>query len=205
MNSISRIINHLFETKPRLYSPFLDELKIIYEKMDKKYQDVADNYRFNCTGCEDSCCFTHFYHHTLLEYFYIMKGFQQLEHAKKNQIIDRAAKICAASRQNKNQKKPLRLMCPLNFDELCILYDSRPMICRLHGIPYQLRQPGQEPYYGSGCHIFMEQFSENNDLKLDRTLFYIEMARLEKELKHVIDMPKKIKFTVAEMILTTFG
>ncbi len=202
MNSLSRIIYNLFETKEKIYTPILGRLKTIYEKMGVKYQEVADGYGFNCTGCDDSCCFTHFYHHTLLEYFDIMQGFHGLEHTSKTQIAKRAAEVCTKARQRNDTNIFMRLMCPLNFDGLCVLYDRRPMICRLHGIPYKLCQPGQKTYYGSGCHIFYEQFDDNDNFRLDRTLFYVEIARLEKELKYVIGMPQKIKFTVAEMIST---
>lgn len=202
MSTLAQILYNFFETKDNIYSPFLDRLKTIYEKMDEQYQKVADDYGFYCTGCDDSCCFTHFYHYTLLEYFYIMEGFHGLEHKRKLAIADRAGKVCIKTRQKNDQNIPVRLMCPLNFDGLCVIYDRRPMICRLHGIPYKLYQPGQKPYYGSGCHIFIEQFGENDNVKYDRTPFYVEMARLEKELKNVIGMPQKIKFTVAEMIST---
>ncbi len=43
--------------------------------MDLKYKEAADYYGFDCTGCEDNCCFTRFFHHTLLEYLYIMEGY----------------------------------------------------------------------------------------------------------------------------------
>ena len=79
------------------YNPFFNSLKITYEAMDRKYNEAGDYYGFNCNGCEDNCCATRFYHHTLLEVLYILNGFNSLEKAKqikiKRQAVDGSKKI----------------------------------------------------------------------------------------------------------------
>ena len=169
--------------------------------MDRKYNEAGDYYGFNCNGCEDNCCATRFYHHTLLEVLYILKGFNSLEKAKqikiKHQALDVSKKIIEADEKG----MAVRLMCPLNFDGLCILYNHRPMICRLHGIPSELHSPGQQITYSPGCNSFSKQCNEKGYIKFDRTPFYVEMAELEKKLKLAVGMTRKIKMTVAQMLV----
>ena len=170
--------------------------------MDKKYQEAADYYNFHCTGCEDNCCFTRFYHHTLLEYLYIMEGYNILDHEKQVEVKYRALEVCRKTELADEKGITELLMCPLNFDGLCLIYDYRPMICRLHGIPHELQRPGQSALYAPGCDAFTRHCQGKEHFKFDRTPFYIEVAELEKELKKAAGMPQKIKMTIAQMIKT---
>ncbi len=185
------------------YAPFLYRLEIIFASMDLKYKEAADYYGFDCTGCEDNCCFTRFFHHTLLEYLYIMEGYGTLDRAKQVEVKRRALEVCRKTDEAVEKGIPVRVMCPLNFDGLCLMYDYRPMICRLHGIPHELQRPGQSTMYGLGCDTFTKQCQEKEFFKFDRTPFYIEMAELEKELRQEVGVRQKIKLTVAQM-LTSF-
>jgi len=172
---------------------FLKQLRAIYSSMDLKYNEASTYYEFNCTGCEENCCMTRFYHHTVLEYLYIITGFNNLDIEKQIEIKARALKV--------RQKSILRHMCPLNFDGKCILYSSRPMICRLHGIPHELHSPGRNIAYGPGCEAFSKYYSEKDYYRFDRTPFYIKMASLEKDLKQAAGITTKIKMTVADMLV----
>jgi Fe-S-cluster containining protein len=185
------------------YAPFIDRFKIIFASMDLKYKEAADYYGFDCTGCEDNCCFTRFFHHTLLEYLYIMEGYGTLDLAKQVEVKRRALEVCQKTDEAVAKGISVRVMCPLNFDGLCLMYDYRPMICRLHGIPHELQRPGQSTMYGLGCDTFIEQCQEKELFMFDRTPFYIEMAELEKELRQEVGVRHKIKLTVAQM-LTSF-
>ena len=183
--------------------PFLNQLKTIYAAMDRKYQEAADYYEFKCTGCEDNCCLTRFYHHTLLEYYFILKGFTTLDKEKQNQIKQRAAKVCRKTALADEKGENVRLMCPLNFDGFCQLYAFRPMICRLFGIAQELQQPGMGVIRRPGCGAFSEQHLDKSYFKFDRTPFFVEMAMLEKEFKQAAGLNQKFKMTVAQ-ILETF-
>lgn len=183
------------------YSHFLDGLKVIYAAMDQKYQEAADYYGFHCEGCEDNCCLTRFYHYTLLEYFYILKGYNTLGPDRQIEAKNRALEVCRKTDAADEKGMAVRLMCPLNFDGLCILYDYRPMICRLHGIPHELQRPGQNVIHSPGCEAFTKQNKEKNYFKFDRTPFYIKMAQLENELKKEAGITQKIKMTVAQMLI----
>jgi Fe-S-cluster containining protein len=180
---------------------FTDRLKQIYAAMDRAYHRAADAYGFVCDGCRDNCCRTHFYHHTLIEYRYMIEGLKTLSPEKQKEVKSRALSVVAEASTAENSGTPLRLLCPLNFDELCILYSYRPMICRLHGIPHELKRPGQYPVYGPGCETFDRRCGGKGYLKFDRTPFYRQVAMLEQEAKQTLGFAGKIRMTVAEMVL----
>lgn len=161
--------------------PYFKRLAQLYAGMDAKYKSIADYYGFNCYGCEQNCCRTHFYHHTLIECFYLLAGFAQLD-----------SKMLP-------QQEQTDIMCPLNHNGLCCLYDFRPMICRLHGIPHEWHHPVRGLVRGSGCHAFTSACS-SKDFIFDRTPFYLQMAELEKELKQKHDLKVKFKMTVAQIL-----
>ena len=180
---------------------FLKRLRAIYASMDLKYSEAAAYYEFNCTGCEDNCCLTRFYHHTVLEYLYILEGFHNLNAEKQTEIKAKALEVKRKSVEADRKGKLLRRMCPLNSDDKCILYLHRPMICRLHGIPHELHKPGKDIVYGPGCEAFSKYYSEKNYYRFDRTPFYMEMASLEKELKQAAGITTKVKMTIADMLI----
>jgi hypothetical protein len=185
-----------------VYAAFIERLKQVYAAMDRAYQQAADPYGFTCDGCRDNCCRTRFYHHTMIEYIYMVKGLNTLTRKKQNEVKSRALTVVDEITRADGSGAVVRLMCPLNFDELCILYSCRPMICRLHGIPHELKKPGQKPVYNPGCETFNRRCGHKDYLKFDRTPFYREMAMLEHEVKQALAFDGKIRMTVAEMILS---
>lgn len=187
--------------KHNKYLVFIDRLKTLYAAMDQKYKEAADYYGFHCQGCRDNCCLTRFYHYTLLEYLYILKGYNTLGSDRQIETKNRALEVCRKTDEADKKGTAVRLMCPLNFDGLCILYDYRPMICRLHGIPHELQKAGQNVIHSPGCDAFAEQNREKSYFKFDRTPFYIKMAELENKLKKAANIKQKIKMTVAQMLM----
>jgi len=181
---------------------FIERLKQIYVAMDQAYSTAAGHYDFNCDRCWDNCCRTRFYHHTVIEYTYIIEGLKTLTLKKQNQIKSRAMAILNKTARVDDQAAPVRPMCPLNFDERCILYPYRPMICRMHGIPHELKKPGQKTIYGPGCATFDRRCGHMDYFTFDRTPFYLELARLEQAVKQALGITDKFRMTVAEMIIT---
>ena len=181
-----------------IYASFLSRLQGIYRLMDRKYREAADYYGFHCQGCEDNCCLTRFYHHTFLEYLYILNGFETLDAEMRKSIRQRASEV------SKKMNAESRLMCPLNAGGLCVLYAYRPMICRLHGISHELQKPGQPAIFSPGCEVFTKLAEGKRYFKFDRTPFYMEMAGLESELRQALANAgidtQKLKMTVAQML-----
>jgi Fe-S-cluster containining protein len=178
-----------------------DRLRQIYAAMDRAYNRAAGHYGFACDRCRDSCCRSRFYHHTIIEYDYLVEGLKTLNSEKLNEVTSRALSVVDETARADKSGAAVRPMCPLNFDELCILYPYRPMICRLHGIPHELQKPGQNPINAPGCVTFDRRCSRQDYFKFDRTPFYRDMAMLEQEVRQAVGTSEKIRMTVAEMIL----
>ena len=180
--------------------PFLEPLKDIYADMDNAYTRAAAYYGFDCRGCSDNCCRTLFYHHTVLEYLYLITGWAGLVEKQRTATADLAFSVCRQMPTALAGPEPVHLMCPLNLDGLCLLYSRRPMICRLHGIPHELHTPGQPDVHGCGCDAFTSQCGAKEYFRFDRTPYYVRMARLEKDLRKALGISGKLKMTVAQMI-----
>lgn len=184
------------------YSVFLNRLEMLYKKMDDRYNELCRHYGFYCTGCEDNCCFTRFYHHTFAEYLYIKKGLESLGPITRKEIREKAVSICRQTTELDKSGLPVHLLCPLNYEGMCVLYAYRPMICRLHGLPHELFVPGRNNKLNPGCDEFEEKCGGKEYIKFDRTPFYAEMAALERELKKALNISERIKMTIAQMLTT---
>ncbi len=182
------------------YSVFLQRLELIFNKMDNKYNELCEYYGFYCTGCEDNCCFTRFYHHTFAEYLYMKKGLDTLAPANRKEIAQKALSICRQTSELEKSGLPVHLPCPLNYDGMCVLYAYRPMICRLHGIPHELALPGRERKINPGCDEFNAKCGSKKYMKFDRTHLYAELAGLESSMKKELNISERIKMTIAQMI-----
>ncbi len=182
-------------------APFFTRLRQLYDAMDRGYARAADHYGFSCAGCTDNCCRTRFHHHTYLEYLFVLEGVASLDTESQQQVRLRAAQICRSFDRADEQGLPVREMCPLNMDARCILYPYRPMICRLHGIPHELRRPGRNILHGPGCGSFDQHCGEKAYFPFDRTPFYMGLAGLENEFKQAAGLSGRIKMTIARMIV----
>lgn len=185
--------------------PDLKKLADVFRDMDRAYGTAAAAYGFDCQGCEDSCCLTRFYHHTLLEIMYLCQGIQTLAPGLRNAVVERAAQVCRRHRDADQTGDRMRIMCPLNSRGRCLLYDYRPMICRMHGIPHRLRHPAQGVLTGPGCHMFEDMDRGEKDFGFDRTPFYTAVAGLEKALRRKTNLSHKIRLTIADMIMLIQG
>ena len=173
----------------------------LFRRMDRAYEQAAERSGFVCHGCRDNCCLTRFYHHTLLEVLYIRSGLKSLPPHRLVRI--RASAQAAIRQMDESQqcKSPLRVMCPLNDKGRCVLYDRRPMICRLHGIAHTLRRPDGQMISGPGCDDYYRQCGDSaGHHTLDRTPIYVAMAELEGRLRTQLNYHRKIKITVAQIV-----
>ena len=174
---------------------FEKRLAELYAEMDAAYEAAAVQYGFCCTGCADNCCLTRFHHHTLVELAQLALGLSRLRSTDRKAAVRRAGDVRAAYDAAEKDRRPPRVMCPLNVAERCLVYPSRPMICRMHGIPHVLRAPGRPPAYGPGCAAFARHCGEVGGNAFDRTPLYRKMAALE----------QRINMTVADMVLQLAG
>ena len=185
--------------------PLLKRLETLFGEMDRSYTAVAGQYGFQCNGCADNCCMTRFYHHTLLEYLYLLEGLRTLESDVRHTIYEKALTASAGMDNADRRGEARRIMCPLNRNDRCTLYPYRPMICRLHGIPHELQRPGGSPIRNPGCDAFFKQCRQRGQrdyTRFDRTPFYLQMAALEQELRRTTGYSEKIKLTIAQMLVS---
>jgi Fe-S-cluster containining protein len=190
---------------PRLPASLLERLQRVLHDMDAAYERAAAAHGFVCSGCENSCCRTRFHHHTLLEYLYLRDGFSRLPAGWRECIRANAAAVAAQQKQAAVLGADARLMCPLNAEGRCLLYAHRPMICRLHGIPHELRPAGRTAQQSPGCEEFHRRCGRQDRPLLDRTPLYTELARLEAECRRALGLRRKIRMTIAEMLLDDGG
>jgi len=187
-------------TPPEILKPHLENLADLFNRMETAYAAVADAYGFACSGCEDNCCLTRFYHHTLVEYLYLYQGYSKLPGDERTRLQQAADRVNREMTRADDRGEPARSMCPLNLEGRCTLYGYRPMICRLHGIPNEMRRPGGSPVRGPGCGDFDRQCGHHPYIPFDRTPLYVEMARCEQALREQVDYREKIRLTVAQMV-----
>jgi len=178
-----------------------DRVEQLFERMDNAYDRAAEQSGFVCNGCENNCCMTRFDHHTLLEFLYLREGLARLPSGLRETLRQRALAVMEQAADLQRRRKAVRVMCPLNEDGRCILYAHRPMICRLHGIPHALRRPDGTVQTGPGCDDYYAQCGASTRNRLDRTPLYVAMAQLEQLLRTELRFDRKIKMTVAEMIV----
>jgi Fe-S-cluster containining protein len=183
-------------------APLLNRLAELYAAMDRQYGKAALYYGFQCDGCRENCCQTRFYHHTITEYFYLMKGMDQLPPETRDTILVTAARVVRQTQLADQSGQKLRLMCPLNREQLCVMYSFRPMICRMHGLSHELHRNDGTILHGQGCRRFDDQAQGKAYFRFDRTPFYNQMALLEKEVRLISGMNRKLKMTIAEMLTT---
>lgn len=153
----------------------------LYGQMDVAYSEASRQAGFSCDGCDGiKCCTVDLIVHTFAEMLYLRRGFSALDEAFRLEIKNRLRDILEAKAADPLGGSYRDAVCVLNFEGKCILYDYRPMICRLAGIPHIISRPNSTQTKSVGCQRF------ENDIRpafphilIDRTFFYKKMAEIE--------------------------
>jgi hypothetical protein len=76
------------------------------------------------------------------------------------------------------------------------------MICRLHGLPFEMQRPDGLIDEGPGCERFEKERIRQGlpCRRIDRTPFYRDLANLEKNIRQAVQYPHRFKMTIAEML-----
>lgn len=172
----------------------------LFGKMDLAFDKAARGYGFVCNGCDENCCQSLFFHHTLVEKAYLHHGLSMMGEDEQKDILEKARAYTEhgafAPGADPNLEKP---MCPLFAHGRCRMYPFRPMICRLHGLPHELARPMQPVVRCPGCRA--GHFEDKPYQPFDRTPFYQEMAMIEMAFRQEIGQTGKYKQTIAQMLL----
>ena len=175
-------------------------LKTLYTEMDMAWNNIAKGYDFLCNGCEENCCYSLFYHHTYIEKAYLIHGFKMLDKEKKKNVLDVADNFIKNTFMPNFKINTKKTICPINENGRCLLYQYRPMICRLHGLPHELARPGSKPIINPGCNAGL--FDDKPYIQFSRTLFYQQMAQIEIQFRQDFNKTSKIKQTIAQMLIS---
>jgi Fe-S-cluster containining protein len=186
---------------PTDISRYLDGLSEVYAAIDAEYEKARAYYEgFSCDGCNDNCCNTVFHHHTLIEYFYLVEGFGKMDPKLFSIAAARAEGYVITMRKNLGDLYSARILCPMNFEGQCRIYEHRPLICRIHGMPGMLHSSRGNNRW-QGCKVFNEKFEGRMEHVIDRTPFYTKIASLEGGVREELQFVQKYKKTMADMIL----
>ncbi len=180
----------------------LERLNELYQQMEQAYNKSAAQLGLSCQGCTRNCCTSYFQHHTYLEWAYLWLGLQKCSPEKKRQYLLRAEEYVQSCQQLLTQGLTPKIMCPVNEEGWCGLYEYRLMICRLHGVPNKVILPNNEVRYFPGCHRSQAITANMTEVPcLDRTSFYSELAKLEKEFTTNSRFTRpRVKLTLAQML-----
>lgn len=139
--------------------PDLSHIFVRYEQLrdgiDQLFQKVASQHE-SCMGCRPGCsdCCNGLFDLSLVEAMYINASFKKkFDYGPlRSAILERASltdrKLTRLKRaffqQEKTGQRPREIMetvsgqrvaCPLLENNACLMYESRPITCRLYGIP----------------------------------------------------------------------
>jgi Fe-S-cluster containining protein len=197
------IFSALKNADASVISAYSELIRGLYEEMGSAYDRAAEGFGFSCSGCDENCCEERFYHHTLSEFIYLKRGLENCPEDKRKEIFRRAGEVVSLYAMHDAEGVARRVLCPLNVDGLCSLYDHRLMICRLHGVPYKMRRPDNTVTKGQGCHKIEWDMSEEKSeaCMLDRTDLYRQLSGIEIDLRKKIGFNERIKKTIAEMVV----
>lgn len=179
------------------------ELQALYEKMEAEYNRVAHRIGLNCLGCQDNCCKSYFRHHTYLEWAYLWQGLRRIDPSRLQSFQQKAREYVEKSKYMLENNQTPRIMCPLNEEGWCAVYEHRLMICRLHGVPNRVRMPDGRTRTFPGCSVCREVTRKWEQVPyLDRTPLYVELASLERRFlgRKRISLGK-VDMTLADMLL----
>ena len=179
------------------------KLAALYGRMGQAYAAAAQAIGLSCDGCPDNCCTSFFQHHTYVEWAYLWKGLEALPGDRRQDYEARAEAYVREAQDALSLGGRPRLMCPLNNQGLCGLYEHRLMICRLHGVPTVSVRPDGARQEFPGCFKAQELCAGRTDVAvLDRTALYRDLARLEMEFlgSRLRQLPR-VDLTLAEMIV----
>jgi len=184
-------------------STLFGKLSQLYSEMAEAYNQAAGKIGLSCRGCPDNCCTSYFQHHTYIEWAYLWTGIRSCAEEKQREFMNRAREYVRQSRDLLNQGLSPRIMCPLNDNGLCQLYEYRLMICRMHGVPNSLVRPDGKKMSFPGCIRCQELYSHLEEVSvLDRTRFYRNLASLEMAfVGPKIKVLPRVKLTLADMLI----
>ena len=171
------------------------EYAYIARKADLLFKSIQEKYSAS-VKCRVRCCdcCNAIFGVFPIEAAYINYHFNRLERKVRRDALRRAEKAEAEMLKAKERLKVFeddpkmkvfglgkqRVRCPLLQDsEECALYENRPIICRVYGVPYTLKKENKEVSYVCGMSNFEEKASYPA-VKLDN--IYHKLVKLSMDM-----------------------
>ncbi len=190
-----------------LSTELVARIELLYEEMEIAYNAVAAKLDFSCKGCPDNCCDSYFLHHTYVEWAYLWLGFSQLRKERQREILERCENYVITCKKAEQAGERPQIMCPLNENGLCLLYQHRLLVCRTHGVPAIMRFPNGQSRHFLGCfrcqEIIDSRFVRTDHAPhVERTPYLTKLIAIENEVcnNRRTELPK-VRMTIAEMLL----
>ncbi len=162
----------------------IPRLAELYQNIDSTYEAVVDEVGFSCGGCDGVlCCTVDLSLHTLIEMLYLRRGLNSLGTSRQQTILQRCRQMVQDKQEDPRGTAYRSAVCALNFEGLCSLYEFRPMICRLAGVPHLIARPDATTVESGGCVRYENEIlPQYPGTRIDRTQFYRDMAAIEMEI-----------------------
>jgi len=177
--------------------PFFQDYEILLRQVDDVFNKAAaeDNSLLSCGLQTEDCCF-HWVDLQLVEAAYLShKMNKTLKTEERKAAIERATGVTKRvqefirgleqeGRPGEEQGLQLRyaqekIKCPLNLEAKCILYEARPIVCRIYGL---------DSFPGEKTEIFGDLTHSSNLLrpKADLDEVYQGLQRLSRNVLHAL-------------------
>jgi hypothetical protein len=184
----------------------ITRLEEIYQKLQDEYARVARELQFSCNGCPDNCCDSYFLHHTYSEWAFLWIGFRRLDASQQDALLKRSRTWLEECDKALAIGERPQVMCPLNDNGLCVLYEHRLLVCRTHGVPARMMRPDGQELRFPGCfrcqEIVAAGYQEKQAPYVARTPLLHALAALENQLlggkRHLFP---KVRSTIAAMLV----
>ena len=135
-------------------APFFHNYELLVDKAEAAFHNVMEKHG-DCVKCELHCsdCCNAVFGVFLIEALYIREHFEHIKEEQKLGVIERAIKTDKAIEDLQKKLKTFeddpgmqaytlareRVKCPLLDDnDECVLYQKRPITCRVYGIPTKI-------------------------------------------------------------------
>jgi len=121
--------------------------------LNKKLEEYFDNQKeyISCKAGCGICCKESYYPVSQLEYEFLKPAINELSTEQKELIIQNSIQIIKDRKiflKSNPDIKKFVYICPLLFDDSCIVYSRRPMVCRSWGL---LHRNAENPAAMSKC------------------------------------------------------
>jgi len=208
-------------------SPFFHNYELLVDKAESAFQNIQGKHG-ECVKCELHCsdCCNAVFGVFLVEALYIREHFDRINEDQKQVIIERAQKTDQAIEELQKKLKNFeddpkmqaytlareRIRCPvLDEKDECVLYQRRPITCRVYGIPTKIhgktRACGKADFKNGATYPILDLDSVYRDLYiLSKDILEEAKAESKDEDKAslLVSMSKVVQTSVDDLINQDF-